>query len=100
VGSNFPVLYSDLQLQAIFDAPAKGNGLIALAHQLIAAKLNVAKGADGTAVAATIVAADALIGGLVIPPVGSGYLAPSATSALTEALADYNEGATGPGHCN
>jgi hypothetical protein len=32
--------------------------------------------------------------------VGSGSLAPSATSALTIALDDYNSGAKGPGHCD
>jgi hypothetical protein len=94
------VNYTDLQLQAIFDTPAGGNGLVALAHQLMAAKLNVANGSDPTAIAASIAAADALIGGLVVPPVGAGSLAPAATSALITALANYNEGATGPGHCN
>lgn len=94
------VTYIALELQAIFDTPAAGNGLISLAHQLIAAKLNVANGADDTDAAASIAAADALIGSLVVPPVGSGSLAPSATSALTTSLKDYNEGNTGPGHCD
>jgi hypothetical protein len=93
------VFYTDMQLLDIFNTPASGNGLIALAHQLIAAKLNIANGADPTAVAGSIAGADAIIGDLVIPPVGSGFLAPSATSALTNALADYNEGSSGPGHC-
>jgi hypothetical protein len=91
--------YTGLQLQAIFDTPASGNGLIALAHQLIAAKLNLAKGADATDVAAAITAADALIGSLVVPPVGAGFLKPGVTSSLTGTLAAYNEGTTGPGHC-
>jgi hypothetical protein len=93
------VTYDVAQLVSILNTPAAGNGLIALAHQLIAAKLNIANGADGSAVAADIAAADALIGGLVVPPVGGGSLPSSATSALTTALANYNEGATGPGHC-
>jgi hypothetical protein len=93
------VSYDTTQLQSIFDKPAAGNGLIVLAHQLIAAKLNVANGTDDTDIAAAIAAADALIGSLVVPPVGSGFLAPSATSSLTTALTNYNEGATGPGHC-
>ena len=93
------VPYTDLELQSIFNTPAGGNGLIALAHQLIAAKLNVAKGADDTAVANDIAAADLLIGGLVVPPVGAGSLPSSVTSALTGALANFNEGGTGPGHC-
>lgn len=93
------VVYTDLELQAILDTPASGNGLIALAHQLIAAKLNVAAGADDAAALVPIAAADALIGSLVVPPVGSGHLHSSLTSALVGALADYNEGVTGPGHC-
>ncbi len=93
------VSYTDTQLQSIFDTPAGGNGLIALAHQLIAAKLNIASGSDGTAIQSSIDAADALIGGLVIPPVGTDYLDPSVTSSLVAALTAYNEGTTGPGHC-
>jgi len=97
------VNYTAAQLQAIFDTQPGGqggsNGLISLAHQLIAAKLNVANGADDTAVAAAIAAADTLIGSLVVPPVGSGYLDTSVTSGLTTTLASYNEGLIGPGHC-
>lgn len=93
------ISYTDLQLQSILDKPAQGNGLVALAHQLIAAKLNVANGADDTDVAAAILAADNLIGALVVPPVGAGSLHPSLTSGLNATLASYNEGAIGPGHC-
>ena len=93
------VNYTDLELQSILDTPAQGNGLISMAHQLIAAKLNVAAGADDSAIAGAIAAADALIGSLVVPPVGAGSLSPGATSALNTALTNYNEGATGPGHC-
>ncbi len=93
------VSYSDVQLLSILNAPAAGNGLISLAHQLIAAKLNVANLADDTAVAAAIAAADALIGGKVVPPVGSDSLTPGSVSALVDALAKWNEGQTGPGHC-
>jgi hypothetical protein len=82
------------------NTPAAGNGLIALAHQLIATKLNIANGASHPAAIDTAIAdADALIGNLVIPPVGNGSLPASSTSVLTSLLANYNEGATGPGHC-
>jgi hypothetical protein len=91
--------YTEAQLQAIFDKPAGGNGLIALAHQLIAAKLNIADGADPSSIQSSIDAADAMIGSLVVPPIGLGSLAPSATSALVGALDAYNNGVTGPGHC-
>ena len=93
------VPYTDLQLCSIFNTPAGGNGLIALAHQLMAAKLNIANGADGSAVAGAIAGADALIGDLVVPPVGSGFLKPGVTAVLVTTLSNYNEGATGPGHC-
>ncbi len=93
------VAYTDLQLLSILNKPVQGNGLIALAHQLIAAKLNVANGADDTDALGPIAAADALIGALVVPPVGAGSLLPGATSGLTTTLANYNEGSTGPGHC-
>ena len=93
------IFYTNAQLQSILKRPTKGNGLVSLARQLIAAKLNVANGTDPTDVSQTIVDADALIGVLAVPPVGTGFLAPANTSALNDALADYNEGKTGPGHC-
>jgi hypothetical protein len=94
------VSYTDLQLCSILNTPAGGNGLISLAHQLIAAKLNIANGSSATSIQSSIDAADALIGSLVIPPVGNSSLAPSVTSSLITALTNYNEGATGPGHCS
>jgi hypothetical protein len=93
------VSYTADQLLLIFNKPSAGNGLIVLAHQLIAAKLNVANGADPTVIVASIAAADLLIGQLVVPPIGAGTLPSASTGSLTEALADYNEGGTGPGHC-
>lgn len=92
------VTYTKAQALAILDQSVNGNGLVGLAHQLIAAKLNVASGSTNT-IATTITASDALIGALVVPPVGSGYLAPSSASSLGHALDDYNMGTTGPGHC-
>jgi hypothetical protein len=92
--------YTPEELLAILNTPAAGNGLIALAHQLIATKLNLAAGADPTAIAGDVATADALIGSLVVPPIGSDSLKPTITSGLTTALANYNEGATGPGHCD
>jgi hypothetical protein len=85
------VIYSKTQLLAIFSTPAAGNGLISLAHQLIAAKLNIAAGAIAPAMTlAAIGTADALIGNLVIPPIGSGFLAPATTSHLTDDIEWFN----------
>ncbi|MDH4036409.1 MAG: hypothetical protein OEX18_03110 [Candidatus Krumholzibacteria bacterium] len=93
------VNYSKAQLLSILGQSVQGNGLVSLAHQLIAVKLNIAAGADPTDASAAIAAADALIGGLIVPPVGGGYIDPSQTSALTQTLDDYNNGVIGPGHC-
>ncbi|MBA3541466.1 MAG: DUF4215 domain-containing protein [Deltaproteobacteria bacterium] len=92
--------YTQAELLDIFHTPVTGNGLIALAHQLIAAKLNVASGASPATVSAAINAADALIGGLIVPPVGDGALATEATSDLVGDLDGFNQGITGPGHCD
>ena len=86
------VAYTQAQLLSIFNQPTGGNGLISLAHQLIATKLNICNGSNPTNIAATVAAADALIGGLVVPPVGGGFLAPGTTSGLTNTLDDYNNG--------
>jgi len=93
------VSYTQAELLSILNTPAQGNGLIFLAHQLIATKLNLAAGANGSAIAATVAAADALIGGLVVPPVGAGYLAPSSASGLTNTMDDYNNGELGSEPC-
>jgi hypothetical protein len=94
------VSYTKAQLLSILNTPAQGNGLIFLAHQLIATKLNMAAGASGSAILATVAAADALIGSLVVPPVGAGYLAPSSASGLTNTMDDYNNGGLGSDVCN
>jgi hypothetical protein len=92
--------YTDAEILQILEQPAKGNGLLTLAHQLIAAKLNIANGADSAAIFLEVEAAELMIGSLVAPPVGNGFLAPGDVSALVNALAEYNEGAIGPGHCS
>ncbi len=94
------VNYTDFQLLQIFQTSVGGNGLISLSHQLIAVKLNIANGADPTAINGAVAAADGIIGGLVVPPIGVDSLAPSVTSALTGTLDAYNNGFIGPGHCN
>jgi len=91
------VNYTAQELEDIFNTPAQGNGLISLAHQLIAAKLNIESFGlpmnpnDAAAILATIADADALIGNLVVPPVGNGFLSPADTSDLNDALTTYNE---------
>jgi len=99
LGSNF---YSAADLMTILNTQPQGNGAISLAHQLIAAKLNICQGANPTAASACINAADALISGCgadKLPPFGGCNLAPGSTSTLTQCLDNYNQGLTGPGHC-
>jgi hypothetical protein len=86
------VNYTDLELCSIFQASPSGNGLISLAHQLITAEFNLLLGADPSCIEAQVAAAHALIGSLVVPPVGGGFLHPSITGALTQALDDFNNG--------
>src|SRR5580765_5635501 len=85
------VIYTQAQLLSIFNTPAAGNGLISLAHQLCAVKLNIASGAVAPAVTlAAVAAADAMIGNLVIPPVGTGVLSPATTSNPNDILEAFN----------
>ena len=93
------VVYTASELLDIFNTPAQGNGLIFLAHQLIAAKLNLGAGADPGPIQSAIDDADALIGALVVPPSGSGYIQPSDASDLTEQLDQFNNGQLGV-NCN
>jgi hypothetical protein len=83
------VTYNQQQLLSILNQPVRGNGLISLAYQEIAAKLNIATGADASCIQQTLAAADALIGDLVIPPVGNGFLQPT---ALERTLEQYDQG--------
>jgi hypothetical protein len=86
------VSYTAAQINDILQNNAiKGNGLLSLAHQLITAKLNIIYGAAPDAATQTAInSADALIGGLVVPPVGSGFLSPSASSGLETTLDNFN----------
>jgi N-acetylneuraminic acid mutarotase len=84
--------YTQDQLLAILREPVRGNGLLILAKQEIAAKLNIANGADGSCIQQTLADADASIGNLVIPPIGDGYLRPRDVSPTAGILGAYNEG--------
>lgn len=90
------VVYTKTQLLSILNQPVKGNGLVSLAHQLIAAKLNAYSGATSSYIAQ----ADTMIGALVVPPVGSGFLSTSTTSSLTGSLDTFNQGLAGSPHCS
>jgi hypothetical protein len=86
------VTYTQEQLLAIMHEPPRGNGLLILAHHLIATLLNIANGADPTCIQQTVDEANALIGDLVIPPIGDGYLRPRDVGGLAGQLGRFNGG--------
>jgi hypothetical protein len=97
--------YSATELDDILDQPAGGNALVILAHQLIAAKLNVLNGADDSQIAADIQTADGLIGNNLIPPVGTAFVSPGSTlgqqmTQVKNRLDSYNNGNLNVPHCN
>ncbi len=96
------VMYTRDQLLTILQTPVQGNGLISLSHQLIATKLNIINEAMVPAAVQTAInSAEALIGGLVVPPIGTGFIAPASSSSLEATLDTYNSGLAvgGPTHC-
>ena len=91
------VTYTKQQALDILETSVSGNGLIALAHQLIAAKLNVAVGGSADGIADLIADADALIGNLVV---GTDSLQTNVTSDLNDALDAFNNGLADGTTCN
>jgi len=83
---------------AILETPPGGDATYILARQLIPAKLNVLKGADPSAIKATITGADDWLGE---HPLGSDPSNPDRDQgiALAGALDEYNNGVIGPGRC-
>ncbi len=97
------LLYNQAELLVILSEPVHGNGLVSLAKQLIAAKLNQADGAPAPAdVQDAIDGADGLIGGLVVPPSGNGFVSPDDSEEFQEPLDEYNNGEfpDGPVSCD
>ena len=94
------VTYATAQLVAILDEPARGNGLVILAHQLIAAELNIEQGADLSDVADVLAEAHAMIGSMIVPPLGIASIPPRDVTTLAQTIDDFNNGVIGPGHCN
>jgi hypothetical protein len=95
--------YTQAELLALLSTPPQGDASLILAHQLIAAKLNVANGADDSAIASTITAADDWLddySGKLPYGVSPGSSAGQQATALADTLDDYNNGVIGPGHCD
>lgn len=91
------VSYSSAQLGAILRTEVANDGLMILAHQLIAAKLNIAFGAPDASIADAIASADALIGNMVV---GVDTLHSSVTSNLATELDAFNNSELADDECN
>jgi hypothetical protein len=102
-GQNTLFFNTGLSWYTIFHMPPSGgNGFLILAHQYMAAKLNILNGASSTpAVDAAITAAETYFSGK-----GAGVTSESDKTinnqlkALASTLESFNSGATGPGHCD
>jgi hypothetical protein len=91
--------YSQAELLQIFNTAPKGDATYILADQLIAAKLNLANGADTSVVSATMAQADAW---LAANPLGSKPKGAANTTGISlgNTLDQFNNGLIGPGHCD
>jgi hypothetical protein len=92
------VTYSQAQLLDILNTPPQGDATYTLIHQLIAARLNIAKGADHSVIAGTIDDVDAW---LVAHPLGSDPLNPARVEGVVYAfiLESYNNGSLEADRC-
>jgi hypothetical protein len=92
--------YDQAALLTLLRTPVRGDTSMNLAHQLIAAKLNVEAGAWDGEVADTIDASDAWLAARGSGPLPYKVKGEATGTALAAALDAYNNGDTGPGHCD
>lgn len=94
-------VYTKDEALQILNEPVTGNGLVALAHQLIAAKLSLmCDRSDASCILQTVNDADMIIDGLIAPPIGNGFLRPDQVSNLVMILTNYNQGMMCAPHCS
>ena len=100
-GADETFFNSGMTWYQVFWTPPAGNAYYNLAHQYMAAVLNIANGA------ATTTSVDAAIAGAeaIFSAQGSGDTSltkaeRSAALGYASTLDDYNNGLTGPGHCS
>ncbi len=85
--------------QVINQPPAGGNAYYILAHQYIAARLNIAAGTGSTAAVNAALAGANTFFGLYTPSSTLSATVRAQAIAYAGTLGDYNEGDIGPGHC-
>jgi hypothetical protein len=90
--------------EVFWTSPQGGNAYYQLAHQYMAAKLNILNGASApSSVTGAIAAAEAYFANPVNTPLTAAELKGKAAKdlrTLASTLASYNEGLIGPGHCD
>jgi hypothetical protein len=102
-GASTPFFGTGASWYTVFHTPVAGNQYYSLAHQYMAAKLNILAGSSAPqAVLDAITAAEALF--TAHTPAAIGALKGSNSLrqefvTLAGILGSYTEGATGPGHC-
>ena len=87
------LLCGETWLDNLNTPPIGGDAFYILSHQWIAARLNVAAGADPSAVSAELAEAEDLLNDCMSPD-------PAQAIELAGILDDYNNGIIGPGHCD
>lgn len=92
-------MYTEIEMESILRAKSKKNGLIILAQEMIVAKLNIARGADGAVIADALFTATKLIADRTVPPIGDGYVSTKEVESLVYEIHQFNNGETGPGAC-
>lgn len=88
---------------SVFNTSPRGNAYYNLAHQFMAAQLNLLAGSDPAAVASAMASATTLFNTYTPAQIGAlkGSNAVRAQFlALATTLDNYNNGVTGPGHCD
>lgn len=86
-------VYNEAELRSILAEPVNPtNGLVNLARELISTKLGLACNSNPICIIETVNQADFVIGDLVVPPVGNGFLPLSAVSNLVQMLHAYSQG--------
>lgn len=100
------VSYTAAQLDALLGTPTTGDASLILVHQMIAALLNVANGADvpldvdaALASAQQWMQSRADSDGRLPYGTQSGSESHTQATSIAGTLADFNEGSIGPGHC-
>jgi hypothetical protein len=91
--------YTKAELLALLRTPPRGDASVILAHQLIAAKLNVLAGADPTAAQAVLAEAEALMARSGTLPSGEPPSSPlgQRMTEVGRTLDDFNNGRLSPG---